>query len=147
MTRTARFLLLTLPVLCAFSPSTHGDDWPTYRADSHRSAISTDSFTGPLSGLWVHTPTHPPSHAWGDPQPKPIEGNLELPRLRFDDAFHVAASGDHVYFGSSADNKIYALSASTGDVVWEFCTDGPVRLAPTLWQGKVYVGSDDGFAY
>ena len=32
-------------------------------------------------------------------------------------------------------------------MIWTFFTGGPVRLAPTVWQGKVYVGSDDGFVY
>jgi len=30
---------------------------------------------------------------------------------------------------------------------WEFYTGGPVRLAPTVWKDRVYVGSDDGFVY
>ena len=123
------------------------DDWPTFGHDGRRSAVSTENLRAPLSEDWVFTPTYPPSHAWGDPQPKPVEGNFELPRLRFDDAFHVAAVGDLIYFGSSSDTKVYALDAKTGETRWQFCTDGPVRLAPTVWQGKVYVGSDDGKVY
>ena len=130
-------LLTTLPA----------DDWPTFGHDSQRSAVSSDPISAPLSLDWVYTPRFPPSHAWGDPQPKPVEGLLELPRLRFDDAFHVAAVGDLVYFGSSSDTKVYALDAKTGKVRWEFFTEGPVRLAPTVWKGKLYVGSDDGKVY
>ncbi|MFQ6098013.1 MAG: PQQ-binding-like beta-propeller repeat protein, partial [Armatimonadota bacterium] len=37
--------------------------------------------------------------------------------------------------------------AATGEVRWSFFTDGPVRLAPTIAGGKVYVGSDDGWVY
>ena len=124
-----------------------GEDWPTYLRDVRRSGISPERIKPPLWQPWVFTATHPPEHAWGDPQSKPVEKVLELPRLRFDDAFHVAAAGGRVYFGSSADNKVYALDARTGQVLWEFYTDGPVRLAPTVWKGKVYVGSDDGFVY
>jgi outer membrane protein assembly factor BamB len=65
----------------------------------------------------------------------------------FDDAFQVAAAGDAVYFGSSVDDKVHALDAATGHERWSFFTGGPVRLAPTVWEGKVYVGSDDGFVY
>ena len=101
----------------------------------------------PLAEHWVFTSAFPPSNAWGDPNPKPIENTLEYPRLRFDDAFHVVSAGGTVYFGSSADNKVYALDAETGAVRWQFYTDGPIRNAPTIAAGKVYVGSDDGRVY
>jgi outer membrane protein assembly factor BamB len=97
--------------------------------------------------LWTYTPSAPPATAWGDPSPTPIEGILELPRLRFDDAFHVAAADGLVVFGSSADHKVYALDAGTGTVRWQFYTEGPVRMAPTLADGAVFVGSDDGRVY
>ncbi|MGD8501810.1 MAG: PQQ-binding-like beta-propeller repeat protein, partial [Phycisphaerales bacterium] len=51
------------------------------------------------------------------------------------------------YFGSSADNKVYALDAATGEERWCFFTGGPVRLAPTVSENQVFVGSDDGFVY
>ncbi len=144
-----RKLMLSVVVCMAgfWGADARGDDWPTYRHDVRRSGISSEKIEAPLSAQWVFTATHPPEHAWGDPQPKPVERVLELPRLRFDDAFHVAAVGEMIYFGSSADNKVYALDAKTGEIRWEFCTDGPVRLAPTVYEGKVYVGSDDGWVY
>lgn len=122
-------------------------DWPTYAHDSRRSSVSVEQLQTPLTEDWVFKATHPPSHAWPDPNPKPVEELLELPRLRFDDAFHVAAVGSLIYFGSSSDNKVYALDAKTGAIRWTFYTDGPVRLAPTVWDSKVYVGSDDGRVY
>jgi len=69
------------------------------------------------------------------------------PTVVFDRAFHVTACGQSVYFGSSADDHVYCLDASTGDVRWSFCTEGPVRLAPTISDERVYVGSDDGCVY
>jgi outer membrane protein assembly factor BamB len=65
----------------------------------------------------------------------------------FDDAFQVVVAGDRLYFGSSADDKVCALSATTGEELWSFFTGGPIRLAPTLWNGRLFVGSDDGFVY
>jgi len=59
----------------------------------------------------------------------------------------VTAGEGLVYFGSSVDNKVYALNARTGEVEWTFFTAGPVRYAPTLWKERIYVGSDDGYVY
>jgi len=144
--KSVTFVLLALLFYRA-AGTVLADDWATYRADNHRSGISQERLRPPLYEQWTFTPTHPPSHAWADPQPKAVEEILEFPRLRFDDAFHVAAVRDMVYFGSSSDNKVYALDAGSGRIRWEFYTDGPVRLAPTVWKGKVYVGSDDGKVY
>ena len=135
--------LLILTIACLSS----ADDWPMYRHDARRSGSTEERMTAPLSEAWVFTGIHPPEHAWADPQPKPIEDKLELPRMRFDDAFHVAVAGNSVYFGSSAENKVYCLDAGNGRIRWQFFTDGPVRLAPTVWKGKLYVGSDDGHVY
>lgn len=67
--------------------------------------------------------------------------------VTYDRAYHVAVAAGMVYFGSSADDKIYALDAVTGRERWSFFTGGPVRTAPTIYEGKVYVGSDDGQIY
>ena len=32
-------------------------------------------------------------------------------------------------------------------MLWAFTTEGPIRLAPTVTQGRVYAGSDDGCVY
>jgi len=142
------FLALALLVVFGLSPEEiWGGDWPTYQHDIRRSGVTAERLVPPLAEQWVFESRHAPVPAWGDPQPKAIEGNLELPRLRFDDAFHVAAVADAVYFGSSADHMVHALDASTGELRWSAYTGGPVRLAPTVWQRKLYVGSDDGFVY
>ncbi len=133
------------PLLLAVSAV--AGDWPTYRHDVRRSAVSDEALAAPLSEQWCFSPGHAPAPAWSDPQPKPIEGNLELPRLRFDDAFHVVVAGELAYFGSSVDTQVYALDVNTGAVRWRFFTDGPVRCAPTVWQGKLLFGSDDGNVY
>jgi len=123
------------------------DDWPTYRHDNSRSGITQEKLAAPLAEAWVFQSRHAPTPAWEPPRATPVENILELPRVRFDDAYHVVAAGNALYFGSSADNKVYCLDASTGKVRWTFFTGGPVRLAPTIVGDKVYVGSDDGFLY
>jgi outer membrane protein assembly factor BamB len=122
-------------------------DWPTYQHDAARSGITTDPLAAGLVEAWVFRPQSPPSPAWGMPKKVPVEGILELPRNRFDDALHVAAADGRVYFGSSADGKVYCLDAASGKIDWVRRTAGPVRLAPALWEGRVYAGSDDGWVY
>jgi outer membrane protein assembly factor BamB len=123
------------------------DDWPSYGHDIARSQVTAEKLSLPLEPCWAFKARHVPQPAWGDPKAQPVEGILELRRVHFDDVFQVAAADGCVYFGSSADNKIFCLDASTGKVRWTVFTAGPVRLAPTVAGGRVYVGSDDGFVY
>jgi outer membrane protein assembly factor BamB len=123
-------------------------DWPTFRKDAQRSGVTAEQLALPLAPAWTHTPAHPPSPAW----PAAADVNRAVdhalqPSITFDRAFHVVADADTVYFGSSTDDSVYALNASTGEMRWRFVTEGPVRLAPVLDHGKVYAGSDDGNVY
>ncbi|MFW6162762.1 MAG: PQQ-binding-like beta-propeller repeat protein, partial [Planctomycetota bacterium] len=125
-------------------------DWPTYRHDKARSGVTDEPLETPLVPCWVYRPAHEPQPAWGEPNPRPVGGWFgltERPRVHFDTAFHPVVAGDTLYFGSSADGKVYALDMGTGQVRWSFPTLGPVRLAPTVAGERVYVGSDDGFVY
>lgn len=55
---------------------------------------------------------------------------------------------DHsvVYFGSGNGN-IYAIDAGSGQEKWHFQTGGVVHATPVIKNGKLYVGSFDGFFY
>jgi outer membrane protein assembly factor BamB len=141
-----RALSLAVTLLLAAALAS-AQDWPTYLHDGSRSGLTPSQTPTNPARQWTFVPLAPPTKAWGDPKPTPVEGILELPRLRFDDAFHVAAAAGQVFFGSSADHKLYALDAATGAPRWVFFTEGPIRNAPTLSGGNVYVGSDDGYAY
>ena len=121
--------------------------WPTYMHDRYRSGITTAPLRLPLALRWVYQAPGPPTPAWPDPPPRPVEGLLERPKLKFDDAYQVAVVGGRIYFGTTEDNKVYCLDASSGKVIWSYFTEGPVRLAPTVSEGRVYVGSDDGCVY
>jgi outer membrane protein assembly factor BamB len=116
------------------------EDWPAYRHDLRRSAMSQDQLVPSLQLQWVFTPLHPPKPAW----PMPSE---ETPRMHTDRALHVIVAGDTAYFGSSTDHQVYALDAATGDLRWTFFTEGPVRFAPAFSEGRLFFGSDDGLAY
>jgi outer membrane protein assembly factor BamB len=52
-----------------------------------------------------------------------------------------------VYFGSN-DANIYAVSASTGALVWKYATGGAITFSsPSVLNGVVYIGSTDNSVY
>ena len=124
----------------AFGPVGWGLDWPTYRHDNARSGVTAERLAPTLSRQWTFAPAHGPRPSWPDPV-------RERARVRFDAAFHVAAGGGLVYFGSSANGVVYGLDGATGSIRWRFITGGAVRFAPCLWEGRLYAASDDGFIY
>ncbi|HEY1708398.1 MAG TPA: PQQ-binding-like beta-propeller repeat protein [Rhizomicrobium sp.] len=50
-----------------------------------------------------------------------------------------------VYVGSGS--AIYALDAATGAQIWSFATGSTIERSPSVANGIVYVGSDDGNVY
>ena len=124
-----------------------GEDWPTYLKDNTRVGVTSESLKFPLQLQWQFQASAAPESAWEGPRNEPIEGLVMKHRARFDDAHHVAVAGDRVYFGSAVDHQVRCVDAATGLTVWRFFTGGPVRLAPTVHDGHVYFGSDDGCVY
>ncbi len=111
-------------------------DWPMYRCDAARSGFTAEPLPNQLKLRWVCRSKHPPRPAWPTSE-----------RMQFDLAFQPIIIGDTVVFGSSADDKVYALDAKSGQQRWTFFTEGPVRFAPVGWQDRVFVVSDDGWLY
>lgn len=124
-------------------------DWPTYQHDHARSGVSSETLDTPLYEKWVHVAGHGPCPAWPAPAEQDYWHQLMklVPRVTYDRSFHPVVAGKTLFFGSSADDRVYALDTQTGEVRWTFQTEGPVRLAPTIADGKVYIGSDDGCVY
>jgi len=137
-----------LAALFALAPA-RAADWPTYLHDNQRSGVTAETLPLPLQQAWVHTPGHAPRPAW--PAPAKVDYWHRLTdlaaRVTYDRTFHVAAVADAIYFASSAEDKVVCLDAATGQVRWTFLAGGPVHLAPAVADGKVYVGSDDGWVY
>ncbi len=127
-------------VVAGASVSAGSGDWPSYRHDLMRSGCSEEALAPQLHLQWTFQSPHAPRPAWPEP-------GRELNRLDFDYAFQVVSAGGAVYFGSSADHKVYALDLKTGEERWSFFTEGPVRFAPQVADGRVYAASDDGMLY
>ena len=122
-------------------------DWPTYKHDITRNGRTDDHLAMPLQLRWSFVSSRPPQLAWPGHGGRTIEHLHLLHRTRFDDVFHPVIANRRVCFGSSVDHHVYCLDAASGEIVWTMATGAPVRVAPTVWNNMVYVGSDDGFAY
>jgi len=146
MNRTAK-VFTALVLLLGLSSSLPAADWTTYQGDIARSGSTAENLKTPLSLKWVHSAPSHPKRAWSGPEGRVVEGKELRDRVKFDDAFQVAVAGGKVYFGSSVDHQVHCLNAISGKEQWSFYTGAPIRLAPTVVAGKVYVGSDDGYAY
>lgn len=120
--------------------ASHASDWPMYRRDPARSAVTPDTLVFPLERKWAFRPPQAPCPAWPEP-------GKEMHRMDFDYAFHPVVAGGMVFFGSSADDTVRALDLRTGRLLWRFVTDGPIRFAPAFASGRLYVASDDGRMY
>ncbi len=141
MLRKARVFPAALLLGAAlFATACHAQDWPAFRHDASRSGVGAGHVATPLKLAWIYAPRHAPRPAWPEP-------GRELNRMAFDYANQVAVADGVVYFGSSADHKVYALDLATGQERWSFFTGGPIRFAPTVSDGRVYVASDDGWLY
>lgn len=126
-----------------------GEDWLTFRHDYQRSGVTKEHLAPPLYEQWVFEPPFPPAEGWPeaeDMQLWQMGANYER-KAAYDDAFQVAISGNTVCFASSSENKIYSIDATKGVINWVYYTDASPRLAPTIWQEKVYTGCDDGYVY
>ncbi len=120
---------LTLPALAA--------DWPMWRYDAGRTAAGPEPLAEDLHLLWVrHLPPLEPAY-W----------QVRQERVQFDLGYEPVVWGQTMFVGSSRNDRITALDTETGREQWRFYAEGPVRLAPVVWEGKVYAASDDGFLY
>lgn len=98
------------------------EDWPTYRKDNARSS-GTQAAVRPSAALrWKFTPK-----------------TACLPTA--------AATAGDIMFVSGTDGIVRAFHSDTGRPAWTAYTGGPVMFAPTVADGRVFVGSGDGRVY
>lgn len=142
-------LMLIVAVLAVASPSFAQDSWPTYMHDNRRSGIVATTLHRSMRELWSLRPAVPPRTAWTNPAPWDTYARKQglTPMRLFDTAFFVTAVGSRIWYGSSVDHAVHCIDAASGNELWVAFADGPVRLPPTYTDGRLYFGSDDGFAY
>jgi len=144
------YKIVALSLLALMCSPGWADDWPTHLHDRQRSGRSPEQLNPPLAQQWAVTPDRAPRPAWTEfPAQQDLWQNFykNKPRLTQDNAFGVVVADKRLYYGSSSSDKIVCRDVETGAVRWKFITGGPIRFTPSVYQGRVYVGSDDGHVY
>jgi outer membrane protein assembly factor BamB len=112
-------------------------DWPMWRYDAAHSAAAPGGITTNLALLWSRR-LPPVRQAW--PQ-EPLQ------RLNFDASHEPVVMGKLLFLASANNGSVTAYDTETGAERWKVFTEGPIRCAPACGNGRVYVGSDDGYLY
>ena len=137
-----RITHVLLPVVLLLPCVALADDWPTYRRDRLRSAVTPEKLQLPLKRLWSFR-SRQSRHA-----PRPT---LEPQRANFPDCslytLPVISAGDHVFASSAIEGRVFCLDAASGEMRWQFIAGAAVNRTPMFWEGKIYTGSDDGNVY
>lgn len=128
-TRLGLLVTLLVPVL------SHASDWPMWRHDAGRSAATSEQLPETLHLQWSRT-LPPLKPAWPD-----------QPKMQLDAVYQPIVIGHRLIVGSSRDDCVTAYNTSTGDEIWRFHADGPIRYPAAGWQDRVFVAADDGYLY
>jgi hypothetical protein len=137
-----RLLLAAGLVLSAAGASpAAGDeaDWPQWRYDAGRRGVTPHALPEHLHLHWVRT-LAPPQRAW-------LQQMDDFDKLAFDTSYEPVAAGDLLFVPSMVEDRLTAYAIETGAERWRYYTNGPVRFAPVVWEGRVYAASDDGHLY
>ncbi|QDU93260.1 outer membrane protein assembly factor BamB family protein [Lignipirellula cremea] len=122
-------------------------DWPTWLNSNARAGAGTEQLSPEINLHWAYTSPAPPEMAWAGPADRLFEGKLMRHRVDFDQALAPVVVDGRLFFGSMVDHQLHCVDAKSGAPLWNYFTDGAIRLAPTVHEGKVYFGSDDGCVY
>ncbi len=130
-----RFLFVAFCLSAVFSFSLNAEDWPMWRHDSGRTAATIEEIDdSKLQLLWQRRlPVISPAFHDG--------------RLQFDKGYEPVVADNRMFIGSNMDDSVTAFDARTGNQLWKFFTEGPVRFAPVIWKDRLFFGSDDGHLY
>ncbi len=114
-------------------------DWPMWGHDAARSHMTPNALSETLHLQWTRQ-LPPPQRAW----PWQMD---DFEKLAFDASYEPVVAGNRVYVSSMVTDGVSAYDIDTGARKWRYTTDGPVRMAPAVWQNRVYAASDDGHLY
>jgi outer membrane protein assembly factor BamB len=142
--------LLMLFLLAAVSEGVRAEDWPTYRHDLRRSGVTAEQIVAKdLRPVWRWQSALPPASAWPDSARWDAYAVLDgLRSMRnYDPVFHPIVVGQQVFLPSNSEDTLRCLDLQTGNEVWRFTTESPIRIAPAYHEQTLYFGSDEGAVY
>ena len=120
---------------CLFAGAIQADDWPMWRYDAGRTAAVNENLPNQLSLSW----------SLELPKLKPAWPNQ--PQLQYDVGYQPIVAGGKMFVGSSTNDSLTAYDVKTGEELWQFFAEGPIRFAPAASEGNVFFSSDDGHLY
>ncbi len=129
-----RYPLYACIVFVIGSGVASAEDWPMWRFDANRSAVSLQKLPEKMHLQWVRK------------YPR-VQPAFESKRLQFDAGYEPVVMGKTLFVGSPCNDSVTAINTETGAENWKFFANGPVRFAPVAWKSKVFVASDDGHLY
>ncbi len=132
------------------TPQEISQDWQQFKNDNFRSGnASIELDLASLGEDWKYNAPQMPVPAWYGPAKEDTYARSgPLPSMRdYDLSYYPIIAGTKLYYGSTSDNAIHCLDTKTGIEEWTYTTGGPIRVAPVFYEGRLYFGSDDGFAY
>lgn len=97
-------------------------DWPAYRRNNQRTAQTPVAIPDEVKLRWTYQPN------------KPVTPTAPV-------------SVGQTMFVAGSDGIVRAIDSRHGTVKWSAYTSGPVKYPPTIWNGRVFVGSADGYVY
>ena len=114
------------------------DDWPMWRYDAGRTAASGERLPARLHRVWTlrFSPRRP---VWESP--------LNQDLMTYDRVIEPIVLDGRLFVGLNDRDQLTAFDVETGNALWSFFADAPVRLPPVGWRGRVYFCSDDGVLY
>jgi len=127
--------LLVLTASLTASAAEPGD-WPMWRYDANRGASTPVALPTELHLQWDRQ-LPAPAPAWPPTQTK----------LQFDIAPQPVVLGQRIFVPSSSTDSLTAYDTRTGEEIWRFYANGPIRFSAAAAQGRIYFTSDDGCLY
>lgn len=137
--------ILSMAFTCLLGLPSLAADWPAMHGNADHTGVTSEQLTLPLSLAWVTQADQAPSPAF--PRRMATVRNPTSIPLSYDYAYRTVIADNRLYFGTSTEEAVYCLAATTGARQWRSYVDGAVRMPPTLDGGKVYVGTDGGSVY
>ncbi len=125
-------------VLLLCSSIVKAGDWPMWRSDAGRTASTPDALPEKLVPLWKVTYS-PRKMVWKD--------ILNQDIMPYDRSFEPIVVGKTLMIGFNDSDKMVALNTETGQELWRFYTNGPVRLPGVANDHHVFFSCDDGYLY